>query len=105
MISTLAENYRTECEEGLISDKHIQQQAEKYVSNFKTQKNLINNPINNQQILKASLYLIEDKLWPQVIKRLNYILHPIQKRIAYLILVWFSTKAVKSGFIMCRLKE
>lgn len=78
------------------SDKYIQQQAEKYLSNFKTQKNLINNPIYNQQILKASLYLTEGKLWPQVIKRLNYILHPIQKRIAYLILIWFSTKAVKA---------
>lgn len=96
MISTLVEKLENGVWRGTYhSEKHIQQQAEKYLSNFKTQRNLINNPIYNHQILKASLYLIEDKLWPQVIKRLNYILHPIQKRIAYLILVWFSTKAVQ----------
>lgn len=96
MISTLVEKLENGVWRRIYhSDKHIQQQGEKYLSNFKTQKNLINNPILNQQILKASLYLIEDKLWPQVIKRLNYILHRIQKRTAYLILVWFSTKAGK----------
>lgn len=60
MISTLVKKLENGVWRGIYhSDKYIQQQAEKYLSNFKTQKNLINNPIYNQQILKASLYLIK----------------------------------------------
>lgn len=86
MISTLVEKSENGGWRGTYhSDKHIQQQAEKYWNNFKLQRNLINSAIYTQQILKASLYLIEDKLRPYVLKRFNYILHPIQDRKGVLI--------------------